>query len=116
MYTSPTTRYCLTLELQDDPHLIAEYDRYHQSVWPEILQSIKNSGIKLMEIYRYSTRLFMIIEVHESFSFQAKAISDRDNPKVQEWETLMNNFQKPLPGSKPGEKWLVMQRIFHTDL
>ena len=45
-------RYCLTLDLKDDPELIAEYEAYHQAVWTEVLQSIKESGIVDMEIYR----------------------------------------------------------------
>lgn len=106
-------RYCLTLDLKDDPELIAEYRRYHQRVWPEIERSIRDSGIRDMEIYLYGARLFMIVEVSDEFSFEAKAALDRNNPKVEEWEQLMWQFQKPLPGAKPGEKWVVMERIFH---
>jgi L-rhamnose mutarotase len=105
-------RYCLTLDLQDDPALIAEYEAYHQRVWPEILQSITGSGIENMEIYRHADRLFMIMEVNESFSFEAKGAADAANPKVQEWEQLMWKYQKPLPTAKPGEKWLLMDKIF----
>lgn len=105
-------RYCLTLDLQDDPTLIAEYEDWHQHVWPEILESITGSGIEHMQIYRYANRLFMIMEVDESFSFEAKGAADAGNTKVQEWETLMWKYQKPLPGSRPGEKWMLMDKIF----
>ncbi len=105
-------RYCLALDLQDDPGLIAEYKQYHQQIWPEIEESIKAAGIEDMEIYLLGTRLFMVMEVDEHFSFEAKAKADRNNPKVQEWEQLMWKFQKPLPQAKPGEKWLLMERIF----
>ena len=105
-------RYCLTLDLKDDPALIAEYRRYHQNGWPEITKSISDSGILDMEIYLLGTRMFMIMEVRESFSFAAKSEADRSNPKVQEWEKLMWKFQQPLPQAKPGEKWLLMERIY----
>ena len=65
-----------------------------------------------MEIYRFHTRLFMIMEVTENFSFEAKAAADAANEKVQEWETLMWKYQQALPGAKPGEKWKLMDRIF----
>ena len=50
-------RYCLALDLKDDAALIKEYEEYHQKVWPEILKSIKDSGIKEMEIYRILKRI-----------------------------------------------------------
>jgi L-rhamnose mutarotase len=108
-------RFCLTLDLKDDPKLIAEYKRYHEKIWPEITRSIKDSGIEDMEIYLLGTRMFMIMEVNEAFSFAAKGEADRSNPKVQEWETLMSTFQQVLPQAKTGEKWLVMERVFELE-
>jgi len=105
-------RYCLALDLKDDPELIKRYEDWHQHVWPEIIDSIRSSGIVSMQIYRISNRLFMIMEVNDQFSFEAKAILDNENEKVQEWEKLMWQFQKPLPFAKPGEKWILMKEIF----
>ena len=105
-------RYCLTLDLKDDPKLIAEYKRHHEKIWPEIARSIKDAGIEDLEIYLLGTRMFMIMEVNQNFSFERKAVADRQNPKVQEWEQLMWTFQQALPEAKPGEKWLLMDRIF----
>ena len=107
-----TKRYCLTLDLKDDPKLIAEYKRHHEKIWPEITKSIKDAGIVDLEIYLRGTRMFMVMEVDEQFSFDRKAKTDRENPKVREWEELMWKFQKPLPGSEPGEKWMLMDQIF----
>jgi len=108
-------RFCLTLDLKDDPKLIAEYRRYHEKIWPEITRSIKNSGIQDMEIYLLGTRMCMIMEVNESFSFEAKAKADQLNPKVQDWERLLGTFQKLLPQANPGEKWLLMERAFKLE-
>jgi len=108
-------RFCLTLDLKDDPKLIAEYKRYHERIWPEITQSIQQAGIEDMEIYLLGTRMFMIMEVNQSFSFEAKARADQLNPRVQEWERLMGTFQKSLPQARPGEKWLLMERVFKLE-
>ena len=105
-------RHCLTLDLKDDPALMAEYKRHHDHIWPEIVDSLKNAGIHDLEIYQRGTRLFMILETEEGFSFEAKLRADAQNPKVREWEELMWKFQQPLPGSKPGEKWQMLERIF----
>jgi len=110
-----STRYCLTLDLRNDPASIAAYKRFHQKIWPEITESIRSAGVLDMEIYLLGTRLFMIMEVDDSFSFEKKAKADGRNPKVQEWENLMWAFQQALPGALPGEKWLLMDRIFKLE-
>lgn len=107
-----TQRHCLALDLKDDPDLIAEYERHHREVWPEITRSIRESGILDMEIYRVGNRLFMVMEVLEGFSFEAKARADEVEPRVQEWEELMWQYQQSLPWAGPGEKWLLMERIY----
>jgi L-rhamnose mutarotase len=108
-------KYCLALDLLEDAKMIAAYVDYHKNVWPEIKDSLKEAGILDMEIYRTGNRLFMIIKVSAEFSFENKKMLDEANPKVQEWETLMSGFQKPLPGSKPGEKWILMDRVFKLE-
>lgn len=105
-------RYCLALDLVNDPQLIAEYEQYHRQVWPEVLASIKDSGIKEMEIYRLENRLFMIMETGDEFSFYAKAAADAANERVQEWERLMWKYQQAIPGGKEGEKWRLMEKVF----
>ena len=104
--------YCLALDLKNDDKLIAEYEAYHQAVWPEILESITSSGIETMKIFRTGNRLFMIINASDSFSFDSKGKADASNPEVQEWETLMDTFQQRLPWAKAGEKWVLMEEIF----
>lgn len=105
-------RYCLALDLKNDAELITEYERHHKNVWPEIIKSIKDSGIEVLDIYRTGNRMVMIIEANENFSFEKKALMDNSNPKVMEWENLMWTFQQALPWAKQGEKWIIMEKIF----
>lgn len=105
-------RYCLTLDLKDDAQLISEYEAHHRAVWPEIKDSITGAGITAMEIYRLGTRLFMIMDTTDDFSFERKAAMDAGNAKVQEWETLMWKYQQPLKEAVAGEKWMLMDKIF----
>ncbi len=105
-------RHCLALDLKNDEALIAEYEAWHRNVWPEILHSIRAAGIEQMEIHRVNNRLFMIMEVNDDFSFEKKGAADASNEKVQQWEQLMWKYQQGLPLSKPGEKWVLMQKIF----
>jgi L-rhamnose mutarotase len=105
-------RYCLALDLQSDPALIAEYENWHREVWPEIKASILASGITQMEIYRLENRLFMIMETGPEFSFEKKSAADAANATVQRWEELMWKYQLAIPGGRPGEKWRLMTKIF----
>jgi len=109
--------YCLalTLDLKSDPGCRDEYIKLHKNVWPEIKASIMQAGIIDMKIYNYQNRLFMVIKVDESFSFEKKAALDAVNLKVQEWEELMWRYQKPLPGAESNVKWVLMDEIFSLE-
>lgn len=104
----------MALDLKEDDALIAEYEYWHQAEngWPEVRKSIIDAGIIEMEIYRTGNRLFMIMDTDDDFDFERKKKMDAGNPKVQEWESLMWKFQKPLPSAKPDEKWVLMYKIF----
>ena len=107
-------RYCLAVDLVDDPELIDEYENWHkkENAWPAITKSITDSGITNMEIYRTGNRLFMIMETDDNFNFEHKATMDYGNVKVQEGEQLMWKFQRPLSWAKKGEKGILMDKIF----
>lgn len=105
-------RYCFALDLQEDPAMIEEYERWHANISREIHDSITRTGITRMDIYRAGNRMFMIMDTVDVFSLEDKARSDAEDPKVQEWEELVWRYQKPLPFAKPGEKWVLMKKIF----
>lgn len=105
-------KYCLAVDLVNDPVMIAEYEAYHKKIRPEIEKSIREAGIVNMEIFRLDNRLFMIMETEDDFDFNVKAKMDAENPKVQEWEALMWKYQEALPSAKKGEKWVLMKQIF----
>lgn len=107
-----TKKYHFCCDLKNNAKLIAQYKAHHKQVWPEIIKSIKDSGIVAMEIYNKGNRLFMVMEVSESFSFEEKAKLDANNSKVQEWETLMWNYQQQVPFAETGEKWVLLDEIF----
>ena len=108
-------RYCLACDLKNDEAGIRAYDDHHKNIWPEIKESLKQSGIHEMEIFRTGNRLMMIIQVDESFSFERKYSMDEANPVVQKWEALMSNYQQQIPWAKPAVKWLLMERVFHFE-
>lgn len=104
--------YYLALDLKDDPALIAEYEGYHREIWPEIRDSILAKGITGMEIYRTGNRLVMVMHTVPEFSFEEAARMDAANPVVAQWEELMWGFQQALPHAAPGQKWMLMEKVF----
>ncbi|WP_229235894.1 L-rhamnose mutarotase [Dyadobacter tibetensis] len=113
MNTDNLRRYCLTLDLVEDEASIAKYRWHHEpeNQWPEINASIREAGVESMEIYLLGERMFMIMDVNDTFSFERmNEINQR--PISVEWENLMWGFQKAIPGAKPGEKWVLMEQIY----
>lgn len=107
---------CFALDLHDDPALIAEYRRYHEkeNIWPEVVERIRSEGVLSEEIYLAGNRLFMILHTTDEFSLEAKRAADNLSPKMREWEELMWKYQKLLPQARPGEKWVLMEKIFEV--
>ena len=114
-YKGPVKRYCQTLELRDNPQLIAEYRRRHskEHAWPEVLKGIREVGILEMEIYLLGTRLFMIVETPLDFDWDSAMARLSTLPRQAEWEDYMAEFQLVKEGLSSAEKWQLMERIFH---
>lgn len=114
-YAGRTKRYCQTLDLRDDPQLIARYRELHDSshVWQETLQAIRAVGILEMEIYLLGSRLFMIVETPESFDWETAMARMAAMPRQAEWEALTAQYQVADPKAGSAEKWHLMERIFH---
>ncbi len=105
-------RYCQTLELYNDPELIAGYIEEHRHVWKEIKDGIREVGILDMQIYIHGTHLFMIVDTTDEFDW----VKDNERlatlPRQKEWEANVAKFQKVLPGQASHEKWKLMEQIF----
>lgn len=114
-YPKKVKRYCQTMDLQDNPELIAEYTRRHSEgeAWTEILDGIREVGIMEMEIYLLGTRLFMIVEAADDFDWDEAMARLATLPRQQEWEEYMAQLQDCRKDATSDEKWQMMERIFH---
>ncbi|KPQ14039.1 MAG: type II L-fucose mutarotase [Algoriphagus marincola HL-49] len=104
--------FVLICDLKDEPEAIEAYEACHQAVSEAILESIRRAGILEMSIYRWKNRLTMIMKTDEDFTFEKKAALDNANPKVQEWEAFVGQYQSNLPGTPPNWRWALMKPIF----
>ena len=114
-YTGPVKRYCQTLDLRDNPELIAEYRRRHSKeyIWKEVMDGIRQVGILEMEIYLLGTRLFMIVETPLDFEWETAMTLLSTLPRQEEWENYMAEFQLVKAGMSSAEKWQLMDRMFY---
>lgn len=104
--------FILICDLKDDEEAILAYDEVHKNVSPAIIQSLHDSGILGMSIYRWRNRLTMILTADEEFTFEKKAALDLANPKVQEWEAFLGQYQTNLPGTPDNWRWQLMTQVF----
>ena len=105
-------RYCQTLDLYNDPELIAAYVKEHQHVWDEIKEGIRGVGILDMQIYMYGDRLFMIMDTTDDFDWERDNARLASLPRQAEWEARMSKYQVSRPGQASHQKWQLMVQIF----
>ncbi len=109
--------FALTLNLKNDPEVIAQYKQYHAETWPEVVASLKEVGVNQMKIWLLGHRLFMVYEAQEGFVPEVDFPKYlKLHPRCQEWEDLMGTFQEPVPEAQPGEKWAAMEKVFDIGL
>ena len=114
-FQCPVKRYCRTMDLKDNPELIAEYKKRHsaQEAWPEILAGIREVGILEMEIYILGTHLFMIVDTPLDFEWDAAMTKLATLPRQEEWERYMAIFQDCGEDDSADQKWHMMERMFY---
>ncbi|MCX6309968.1 MAG: L-rhamnose mutarotase [Bacteroidia bacterium] len=113
-YPSPHKRFCLALDLKNDPALITEYLKYHspEGFWNVIGEGIKKSGVEIMDIYNVDNRLFMICEMPVEIDFE-EAWQKMGTYELQsDWASLMSTFQQALPGHTL--EWVLMKRVYQN--
>jgi L-rhamnose mutarotase len=106
------TRYVFTVDLIDDPVAIASYRTHHERVWPEVVESLRQSGIVALDIYLLHRRAVMIVETDGRDPRRCFAAHRASSARVMEWEALMKALQQPPPGSQPDEWWVQMEPVF----
>jgi len=107
----------MTVNLRDDPVVIARYKRLHEHVWPEVQNALRTVGILDMKIWLLGRRLFMYMETVDGFdpAVDFPRYLELD-PRCQEWEDLMGEMQEAVAEAAPDEKWTQMEQVFELDV
>jgi len=97
------------------PEVLEEYKRYHAAVWPEILDAIHKAGIRNYSIFHFDGKLFAYFEyTGPDDEFEARMRELARAPRMREWWDIMDAWQTPVEGRKPGDWWANMEEVFHV--
>jgi L-rhamnose mutarotase len=99
------------------PGAVAEYNRLHAAVWPEVLQVIHDAHIRNYSIFLKEPEnlLFAYWEYHGT-DFDTDAKTMLADPAMQRWWEVCTPLQEAFATRKSGEWWAMMQQVFFTDL
>jgi L-rhamnose mutarotase len=106
-------RYALTVNLKNDPGIIARYVDHHRAVWPEVEAGLRDIGIERMLIWRLQRQLFMLVEAGDAFDWERDFARYLERGgRIAEWQALMDSFQEPVEAAQPGEWWALMEPVY----
>lgn len=98
-------------------HLKPEYrERYialHAHPFPELLDRMRAAGLRNYSIFLRDGVLFSYYEyVGDDFAADMDAMAE--NETVQDWWTLTDPMQEPLPARDEGAWWAAMEEIYRA--
>lgn len=93
---------------------IAEYERLHSEVWPEVLARIAASNVTNYSIFRHGDLLFSYLE-YVGDDLDADMASMAADPVTQQWWAVCGPLQRPLDDRAKGEWWKEIPEVFHVD-
>ena len=108
-------RYAHIVEVKADQ--IETYKALHANTWPEVLDQIKQSGIRNYSIHLRQMPdgkhyLFSYFE-YVGIDFDADMAASAADPKTQEWWAVCKPCLIPLPGISLEECWASTEEVFH---
>ena len=89
-----------------------EYVKRHDEIWPELVQVLKDAGIKNYTIWNVGDTLFGYYECEKGIEFAAAA--QKNSPVVDRWNEYMKGVlimdMDPVTGAQP-----KLEKVFELD-
>ncbi|MCC3160399.1 L-rhamnose mutarotase [Hymenobacter sp. 15J16-1T3B] len=105
----------LTASLVADTAKQHEYLRYHATQfqeWPEVSNGFCNASFQQLLVFRRGRELMLVISIPKGQSLDAlNPKTTENNPRVDEWNQRMRQYQEGRNGAKPGEVWVFLQPL-----
>lgn len=105
----------LTANLVKDPAKQQQYLHYHATQfqqWPEVAQGFCNASFQQLLVFRQGRQLVLVISIPHGASLdELNPKTSLNNPRVDDWNALMKQYQEGLSGTKPGETWVFLKPV-----
>jgi L-rhamnose mutarotase len=109
MHSQSMQRVCFLLRVK--PHLLAEYKRRHQTVWPEMLEALRQAGWHNYSLFLREDGL--LIGYVETPDFRRALEQMAKSDVNQRWQTHMAEFFDGAPGGRADEQMVPIPEVFH---
>ncbi|WP_345953442.1 L-rhamnose mutarotase [Mucilaginibacter sp. PAMB04168] len=105
----------LTANLVNDSKKQQEYINYHATQfqkWPEVSRGFCNASFQQLLVYKNGRQLMLVISIPKGESLdKLNPKTTENNPRVNDWNAIMKNYQEGITGTKPGEVWVFMEPV-----
>lgn len=102
-------RICFCLQVKR--HLLEEYKSRHQSVWPEMLQALRDAGWHNYSLFLREDGL--LVGYLETTDFN-RALAQMALTEVNHhWQAEMTGFFEGPPGIKADQQMTPLTEVFH---
>ena len=102
-------RVCFLLKVK--PDRLDEYKARHQSVWPDMLAALSETGWHNYSLFLREDGL--LVGYFETPSLQAALDGMADKEVNARWQADMAPFFQDLDGRRPDEGFQVLEQVFY---
>jgi hypothetical protein len=105
----------LTANLVEDEKLQKEYIDYHTTQfekWPEVAKGFCNADFQQVQVFKNGRQLMLVISIPKGENLdKLNPKTTENNPRVDDWNTLMKKYQTGIEGAKPDETWIFLNKV-----
>ena len=105
----------MTANLVKDSTLQSQYMEYHRTQfkkWPEISKGFSNADFQQLLVFRTGRQLMLVISIPKGKTLdELNPKTTENNPRVEEWNKIMSQFQEGIDDAPKGEVWVMFKPI-----
>ena len=95
-------------------HMIEEYKRHHQNVWPEMFEALSRHGWHNYSLFMRDDGLpFGYFEAEQDLEAALAGMAGEDVNR--RWQEMMAPFFEIPPGARPDQMMVELEEVAHLD-